>query len=417
MSGNIGQYVPLFLCFLSGFGFSIQALILNDLGSYGFNDTCEVIFFRGCIQSIFASFFIYTGTDRTDLTDRSLFGSTMYIRCLLFLRGLFGFIAMTFAFIALQRLPIGDCMVLVMLSPLIASIAAVFILGEPFRIPEQIASITSIIGVILVGKPSVLFGHHSETTSLLGTIYALLSALFAGAVFMILRLLGTTAKMPWPNVTFVQGLCQMIFIPPTLYLTQQSFRLNLSFNIFSLILIAGIVSSASQMCMTIGMQREKSALAGAMRMSDIVFSFLWQALFTNDTVNGFSVLGALLIMASILMVVLTKVKDIKSSISSSPSSSNTSSTAIDEKHLEPVVGRDRNIPLSQLVSDPLASILERATSSLLSARWNSAIMINKLIRSHVRESVVEMKNENEREIAGESDGGQEDDPFLQSNSS
>jgi hypothetical protein len=58
--------------------------------------------------------------------------------------------------------------------------------------------------------------------------------------------------------------------------------------------------------MTYGLQREKSATATAMRMSDVVFGFLWQAIFTSDNVNAFSVVGALLVMSSILIVVYNK---------------------------------------------------------------------------------------------------------------
>jgi hypothetical protein len=69
------------------------------------------------------------------------------------------------------------------------------------------------------------------------------------------------------------------------------------------------IGGPSQILMTIGMQREKSATATAMRMSDVLFGFIWQALFTSDTVSALSLLGAGLVSLSIVLVVLFKPKD------------------------------------------------------------------------------------------------------------
>ena len=68
----------------------------------------------------------------------------------------------------------------------------------------------------------------------------------------------------------------------------------------------GIIGAVSQIMMTLGMQREKSAAATAMRMSDVVFGFVWQSLFTQDPVSILSVTGAVLVASSILIVVVFK---------------------------------------------------------------------------------------------------------------
>jgi hypothetical protein len=46
-----------------------------------------------------------------------------------------------------------------------------------------------------------------------------------------------------------------------------------------------------QAAMTAGMQREKSATAVAMRMSDMLFGFIWQALITTDPIDSYSATG------------------------------------------------------------------------------------------------------------------------------
>lgn len=58
--------------------------------------------------------------------------------------------------------------------------------------------------------------------------------------------------------------------------------------------------------MTVGMQREKSATASAMRMSDVVFSYLMEFFFTQDNLNFLSVFGSFLVTFSVLIIVYFK---------------------------------------------------------------------------------------------------------------
>lgn len=46
-----------------------------------------------------------------------------------------------------------------------------------------------------------------------------------------------------------------------------------------------------------------------MRMSDVVFGFIWQTLFTSDEVTKMSVAGAILVSLSVLMIVFFKQVD------------------------------------------------------------------------------------------------------------
>ncbi len=58
--------------------------------------------------------------------------------------------------------------------------------------------------------------------------------------------------------------------------------------------------------MTIGMLQEKPIKASAMRMFDIVFAFIFQATLTTDPVSGLSVLGAAMVVASVLVILFLK---------------------------------------------------------------------------------------------------------------
>jgi len=215
-------------------------------------------------------------------------------------------------FLSAEYLSVGDSTVLVMMSPMIAAILGYLILGEPWRLPEFAGTILSLVGATLVAKPPFIFGYNNQEAGMnpqtfyLGVFFALSSAVCAGFAFIFIRMLGTSVKMPWANVCFSQALGQIFLSPPSLYLSGQKIHISLSRMQYLLIFAGGFIGAWSQIAMTVGMQREKSATATAMRMSDVVFGFMWQILFTPDVTNLLSIFGAILVASSILVIVIFK---------------------------------------------------------------------------------------------------------------
>ena len=78
---------------------------------------------------------------------------------------------------------------------------------------------------------------------------------------------------------------------------------------YLLIISSGLMGTVSQIAMTVGMQREKSANATVVRMSEVLFGFMWQVLLTDDRVNLLSVLGSVLITAGVMIIVIFKQSD------------------------------------------------------------------------------------------------------------
>jgi len=62
-----------------------------------------------------------------------------------------------------------------MLNSVISAILAVFILGEPWRLPEFAATFISLMGAVLVTRPTMVFGGEG-TRDPLGVAYALIAA-------------------------------------------------------------------------------------------------------------------------------------------------------------------------------------------------------------------------------------------------
>jgi hypothetical protein len=191
-----------------------------------------------------------------------------------------------------------------------------------------------------------------------GVVFALIASVSSAGAYVLVRILGTIAKMPWENVCFAQvkyiyiffvysiticiyqflsftlkAIGQIVLAIPSEYITGKTFNfLNITYYQLSLIFIGGFVGAWSQVAMTIGMQREKSAIATAMRMSDVLFGFIWQVAFTADNVAVLSVYGAFLVTASILIIVFSK--ETKPNITTSDQGISTARNSSDESVVE-----------------------------------------------------------------------------------
>ncbi|KAJ1406764.1 hypothetical protein B484DRAFT_436638 [Ochromonadaceae sp. CCMP2298] len=299
--GQVRDYLlarlPLVFVFLSGLGFSIQTLIVKLLAEDGVHMAFHCIAFRGCIQCLISAIMVY----RSERKDQLLFGNSNFVRLMLFCRSAVGFLGIMFFFSAVQLIPMGDATVLTMLSPFIAAIIGALLLNEPWSRPEACATLMSLLGAVLVIKPPFLFGsgdasihgsgdsgdsggggggggEPSSGSTTLGVIFGLCSSVTAGTAYIFIRILGTSAKLPWMNVTFSHALAQLALAVPAALIFRESLQQVLTLKQMGLMLCAGLVGGPSQILMTIGMQREKSATATAMRMSDVLFGFLWQSL-------------------------------------------------------------------------------------------------------------------------------------------
>ena len=168
-SGSVtpaSSFFPLFLVFLSGIGFSIQTLFIKLLSTDdGFSGSFQIIFLRGLTQAVLSLAFIYRDRQQCEQNGEQkqpLFGVTNTVRSLLTLRSLFGYGGIAFAFLSVEKLPIGDATVLVMLSPLFASLCSWLVLSEPFRLGEMVAAAIALAGVVLVARPPFICGQDGS---------------------------------------------------------------------------------------------------------------------------------------------------------------------------------------------------------------------------------------------------------------
>lgn len=357
-------YFPyIFIC-CSGIGFSFQALAQKVLSENGFHVTFFAVTIRGLTQGIVMGSLYLCDKERCE-GNNPLLGKNPFTLKILIMRVIFGFLGIGFAFLTLDLLPVGDATVLIMLGPFIAPIISSIFLGEPWHTHEKIAALLSLVGLCLVTKPSFLFGDfddsrymitHSDaivpiplrsidieprilmdmnmtnTTvvnidvnqvkgfSYLGIFYGLAGSVSAALVYVSLRVLGTSAKINWKNVCVLQATGQFLFSIPCIFLFKQlptssfdsfsafydsihNFLVGITELQWFLLFGAAIIATISQLLMTVGMQRVKSATGTALRMTDVISSFFLQYFFTTDDVDILSALGAGVVVLSTIIIV------------------------------------------------------------------------------------------------------------------
>jgi drug/metabolite transporter (DMT)-like permease len=181
----------------------------------------------------------------------------MQVRKVLLLSSLLTFAGLAVLFKALEYLPLSYALVVDRQSSIFNAIFAYLFLGEPWLLSEIIASFISVIGVLFVAQPEAIFGDESnadddESSNLaIGFSLALSGAIFAAANYTSIRALGTTVKLPWANVIFVQSVVVMLLSLPSIYISGSSFEI-LSATEGGYVVAGTVIGALGQIAITIG---------------------------------------------------------------------------------------------------------------------------------------------------------------------
>ena len=180
-------------------------------------------------------------------------------------------------------------------------------------------------GMLFVARPRFLFPvvDDASTDNTAGTLFALAGAFAGASVFVLVRRIGL-GSVDWRTTLLYQSLGQtclgLLWIPLSLSSSTSSTDAryaHLTSRTWVVLALLGTVGLLSQVSMTVGMQVEKSGPASAMRMWDVVFAYIWQAIaLPDDAINPLSIFGASLVMLSMVVIIFQKAS--KASNSAQP---------------------------------------------------------------------------------------------------
>ena len=214
---------------------------------------------------------------------------------LLIARGVFGFAALSLFYFAITRLPLGDVVTIHHINPVLTALLAGFLLRERVSPIVLFSAGLSLGGVALVAQPTFLFGGI-EPLPPVAVAAVLVSAVLSAVAYNLVRKLRETEHplvvVYWfslvavvASVPFVA--LEMVWPTPLEWLV---------------LLGVGLATQAAQVCLTRGLHLEAAGRATAVGYLQIVFAFVWGLLFLGEVPDVLSLLGAGVIVVSVVLV-------------------------------------------------------------------------------------------------------------------
>jgi len=195
------------------------------------------------------------------------------------------------AFYAFTVLPLAQTYAILFASPLLITILAIPVLGETVRLRRWLAVIVGLAGVMVVLQPGA-----TELT--LGHAAALTAAVGGSIASIIVRRIGADERpvvmLLYPMVAnFVVMGAALAFV----YIPMPIEHLGL------VALVAAFAWTAGR-CIIVAYQSGEAAIIAPMQYSQIIWATLYGALFFDETIGRPTLIGAGIIIASGLYIVL-----------------------------------------------------------------------------------------------------------------
>lgn len=235
-------------------------------------------------------------------------------RLLLLLRCFVGTTGLMLSFYAFRHMPLADASVIIFSTPVFVAIFAKIFLKEPCGLFNVFTVCLTLIGVALITRPSTIFGDSVPSLtdeqfndidreySVWGPVAAISSTLFGANAYVTLRALkglhfsviminfGAFASVYTLGVSWIIGILCWPYCDSDRWM----------------VIALGIFSFLGQILLTLSLQIEQAGPVAIARSADILFAFIWQIIFFKEIPNGYSIVGALLVVASVLLTALKK---------------------------------------------------------------------------------------------------------------
>ncbi len=195
------------------------------------------------------------------------------------------------AFYAFSVLPLAQTYAILFATPLLITILAIPVLGEVVRLRRWLAVLVGLAGVFIVLRPG-------DTDLSLGHLAALAAAIGGALASIVVRKIGSVERpvvmLLYPMmVNFVVMACALPFV----YKPMPIEHLGL------LGIIATFAWFASRLVIA-AYQSGEAAIIAPMQYSQIIWATLFGFLFFNETIDQATAIGAGIIIASGLYIVL-----------------------------------------------------------------------------------------------------------------
>lgn len=266
---------------LATLSFSVMNLIAKDLSTL---PAMQVVFFRA-----FGTFFFvfpYMLYKRINIIGNN--------PMLLSLRATVGLISLATFFMAIQRMPLGSAISIRYLGPIFGAVLAYLFLKEKVNGKQWLSFALAFLGVIVMKGVDFRIDNFSF-------FLILISALFVGMVFVLIRYLGDKEHY----LTIINYFMMFCIVASLFFIPQWQWPLPSQY--FSILSI-GIFGLIGQVFMTRAFQLEETSVLAPFKYMELVFALIFTYFIFEETYTPIAFLGMTMIIAGMLLNVFFKNK-------------------------------------------------------------------------------------------------------------
>ena len=269
--------------FMSVCAFSFMDLIVKWSDAYPLG---QVLFFRGFFGIVI--YFFIMPRDRIKNFYYTKRAGLHFLRCL------FGFIALVAIFIALRNLPLATVVSISFAAPIFTTIFSVFFLSEKVGFYRWLAVSIGFVGIIIITEP----GFDSLN---IYYIYPIIFCLGLSYVAIAIRQLSTTEPV-WLialNFSIVITLASLFTIPFGWVMP----------NIQDLVLLCmiGFLGCFANLWLSQSFKLSEVSLVSPLKYLALIFGIIFGYLIWNEIPTVKTLLGALLVVASSLIILRREI--------------------------------------------------------------------------------------------------------------
>ncbi len=261
--------------------FSTHDVIIKVLG--GTYSPIQVVFFSVLLSFPLATLMLMRDTKPETLIPRHPWW--------LALRTLAAVVTGVSAFYAFSVLPLAQTYAIIFASPLLITVLAIPVLGERVRLRRWIAVLVGLIGVLVVLRPGaepLTLGHGA----------ALLAALGGSTAAIVVRKIGAEERpvvmLLYPmvvNFVVMAALLPLVYIP-------------MPIDHLGMLGVVAVFAWIANRMVIVAYQNGEAAIIAPMQYSQILWASIYGFLFFDEVIDAPTAVGASIIIASGLYIVL-----------------------------------------------------------------------------------------------------------------
>ena len=272
----------IFYMIFSVIAFAIMNAVVKYLNTF---NVYQIVFFRSIGTLLFT-------IPLTIKYKASILGTN---KKWLLLRGVAGVISLTCFFQSLNYLAVGTAVSLRYTSPIFAAIFAMLFLKEKVKPIQWALFIIAFIGVLIIKG----FGVDVSVT---GLIFVLISAIFLGIIFVVIRKIGNKEN----PLTIINYFMVMAFLFGGFM--SVNYWENPNITEWFLLLSLGVFGYVGQLYMTKAFQSNETNVIAPLKYLEVIFMIIIGASWFGEIYNIWTLLGVFLILLGLVYNIYLKNK-------------------------------------------------------------------------------------------------------------